>query len=92
MKFKDYVKLVNEVLANRPESAEMDVFQTSCLDDPYRFPTNEVYVGELWCVEVDEETVAWFNNDKDAKIRLVEEKGDIEQDLKLRQCIVIGAY
>ena len=48
MKLKDFQQKIADLIANHPETAELDVFQTSCFDDPLRFETSGIYVGEAY--------------------------------------------
>ena len=47
---------LHKFMKEHPEAWDMEVFQTSCFDDPYRFLTSGLYVGEVHTVvEEDEE-------------------------------------
>lgn len=93
MKFKDFLAEANKLAEEYPEALEMDVFQTSCFDDPYRFETSGAFIGQLVAVkgydgdDGDDGTpgpvdIAHFSNLFSAEERLREEFGfdeNIEQ-------------
>jgi hypothetical protein len=78
MKFADFLAKANELAKTNPEVLEMEVFQTSCFDTPYRFGTSGIYLGEVATNE---------NGDS-----YVSEDGAGDEELECVPCVVIEAF
>ena len=86
MKLKALKAKIDRMVEKYPEALEMDVMQTSCFDDPYRFETSDIWVGETYRTPQGDN----FNNDASA-IERIEEDGDDGKHQENR-CVVIEAY
>jgi hypothetical protein len=71
MKLKQYLKQIEELLKEHPEAADLEVFQTSCFDDPLRFETSGIYIGECYSAGDDH-----FSNQEAAMVRAEENELD----------------
>ena len=80
MKLKDLQKEIEALIASRPEAADMELLQTSCFDDPYRFETSGIYIGEAFKVE----DVGIYNS-----VTTAEDEGEVED---MGDVVVLEAY
>ena len=91
MTLNDHLQQIQELLAKHPEAGEMTLMQTSCLDDPYRFDTCGIYIGEVYSVvdkEDHEDVQADFNDEGEADNRC-EDEGDWTEVLPAQKVVVI---
>jgi len=94
MKFAEFVDRCQKLLVESPETGELCVFNTSCLDAPSRFETTSIYIGTV-CTRgagTDNERHL-FNIDIDEKeIGIdVDDEGDGTEPIDA-MCVVIGAF
>ena len=87
MKLFELQKQIEQLIAKNPEAANMEVMQTSCFDDPYRFAVSGVFVGEAFKA-VDE---SWFSNVESAEERN-EQEGEDASSYDEVEVVVIEAY
>jgi len=83
MKLKELRDEIDALIASRPEAADMELMQTSCFDDPYRFETSGIYIGEAYQLD-DEDDARIFNS-----LSAAEDEGEVED---LGDVVVIEAY
>ena len=91
MTLNELQQQIQELLAECPEAGEMKVMQTSCLDDPYRFDTECISIGECYSVvdkDDHEDVQSDFNDEGEADNRC-EDEGDWTEVLPAQKVVVI---
>ena len=90
MTLNDHLKQIQDLLAKNPEAGEMELMQTSCFDEPYRWDVSGIYIGEAYVVDPDGDNRAIFNNEDSAEER--KEEYELEGAIEFKEVVVIEAY
>lgn len=88
MNFAEFVDQCQKLLAESPETGNLKVFNTSCLDDPNRFETTSICVGTV-CTRgagTNDERHFISSNDID------DESGNDTTEPTEALCVVIEAF
>jgi len=88
MKLKDLKKSIEQLVESNPEAAELEVFQTSCFDEPERYESSNVFVDEVFIVTDNGEVMSHHIDHPTAEQRAGDEGGKVTS----KQCVVIEAY
>lgn len=98
MTFREFLKQANQLAEEHPEALDLEVFQTSCFDDPYRFASDSIYIDEVFAASDGQDVCAHFNS-HEAAVERMQYDGILEeeeiQDVVVNDridCVVISAY
>jgi hypothetical protein len=91
MNFADFVKKCQDLLRDHPETGELTVFNTSCLDSPQRFETSDVFIGLVSCEDSGGEYERFLVTDNPDVAELLSNEKVAVVSITT-QCVVIEAF
>lgn len=60
---------IDRILKEHPELGKLEVYQTSCFDDPLRFSTSGIFAGDVFKIEKDGEVIEALKDEMEAQNR-----------------------